>query len=121
MGLWQSIVNILSQFSQPPPADTSQLQASVDSLQELVNFTQQHPFERGMNNMTTPSDLVSISQADLTNFASEISAAVAVLAPYIQQLLAGQAVTLSPADESAVTAAITSLQGLEPPAPAPSS
>jgi len=68
-----------------------------------------------------PTGQVQIAQADLDNFAAEITAAVNVLAPYIQQLIAGQSVTLAAADESAVTAAITSLQNLEPPAPAPGS
>jgi hypothetical protein len=67
--------------------------------------------------MSAPVALVTIAQADLDTFASEISAAVAVLAPYIAQLVAGQSVTLAAGDETAVDAAITSLQGLEAPAP----
>lgn len=68
--------------------------------------------------MTSPTpNLVEIDQNDLNNFAKEISDAVAVLAPYIQKLVAGQSVTLAAADESAVSAAITSLTNLEPPAP----
>lgn len=68
--------------------------------------------------MTSPTpNLVEIDQNDLDNFAKEISDAVAVLAPYIQKLVSGQSVTLAAADESAVSAAITSLTNLEPPAP----
>lgn len=73
--------------------------------------------------MTTPTPeptgQVQIAQADLDNFASEINAAVAVLAPYIQQLLAGQTVQLEAADETKVQGAITALTNLEPPAPTP--
>lgn len=66
--------------------------------------------------MTEPTGLVQILQADLDNFASEISAAVTVLGPYIQALLASG--TLPAADETAVAAAISALSSLEPPAPA---
>jgi hypothetical protein len=82
---------------------------------------------------TPPTDLVSISQTDLNNFAASIetevtaiSTAVGVLGPYIQQLLANQATPLPPADETAINQAVTdlttgvgNLDALEQPAPTP--
>jgi hypothetical protein len=69
--------------------------------------------------MTTPepTGLVQIEQADLDTFTSEINAAVTTLSGYIQQLIAGQAVPLPVADESALNSALQALQNLEPPAP----
>jgi hypothetical protein len=96
-----------------PAADVSFLQEAISDLQLLA------PPERTTKMSSPTPNPVQIDQNDLTNFANEISAAVAVIGPYIQQLLAGQSVTLAPADESAVQAAITSLQNLEPPAPTP--
>jgi hypothetical protein len=93
-----------------PPADVRRLKSAIRKLQALTP-------QKGVS-MSSPSDLVSISQAELTTFATEISAAVAVLQPYIAKLVAGQTVQLAAADESAVKAAVASLQGLEPPAPA---
>src|SRR5436309_2508085 len=68
--------------------------------------------------MSAPNDLVSISQAELNGFATQIRDAVGVLGPYIQRLIAGEQVSLQAADESAVRDAVGSLTGLEPPAPA---
>jgi hypothetical protein len=64
-----------------------------------------------------PTGLVQILQSDLDNFTSEITAAVGVLTPLIAQLTANQATPLPAADEANLEAAITALQGLEPPAP----
>jgi hypothetical protein len=69
--------------------------------------------------MTEPTGLVQIQQSDLDNFTSEINAAVTTLTTYIQQLVAGQSTPLPAADEVNIDAAITALQGLEPPAPTP--
>lgn len=79
--------------------------------------------------------LVQVDQTDLDSFAAAVEtevtavgSAVSVLSAYIQQLVAGQAVPLPAADESAVSkalgdlsAAVSGLSALEPPAPAPSS
>lgn len=76
---------------------------------------------------------VQIEQSDLNDFATAVNSetdtlvrAVGVLGGYIQQLIAGQAVPLPAADESAIQTALSALgtgvgnlQGLEPPVPAP--
>lgn len=81
---------------------------------------------------TSQPQQVTVLQSDLDGFAqainsvaTDVSAAVAVLGPYIQQLLTGQPVQLNAGDESGVRQALTvletadtSLKGLEPPAPA---
>lgn len=92
-------------------ADYSELRNSIDALRAMLFILGK---EREMSSSTTP-DLVSIDQNALNSFASEIAAAVAVLGPYIAKLLAGEGVTLQPADVSKVSAAIASLQNLEPP------
>lgn len=68
---------------------------------------------------TNPADQVSVSQSWLTYVGQTVEGAKTVLGPYIQQLLGGQAVTLQPADVSAVQTALSDLLGLEPAAPAP--
>jgi hypothetical protein len=79
--------------------------------------------------------LVQIDESDLAGFAAAINAevgtigaAVTSLTAYIKQLVAGQAVALPAADESAINTALSalsasvgSLSALEPPAPAPGS
>lgn len=97
-----------------PEANTAHLEHAIHELQRLIPN-----YKQGLI-VTAPSGLVQIQQSDLDNFTSEITAAVTVLGPYIQQLVASST-ALSDADESAITAAIAQLQGLEPPAPAPSS
>lgn len=66
--------------------------------------------------MTAPGT-VSIAQADLDNFATQLEAVKTSLADYIAQLQANQAGPL--ADEAGLTQALTDLQGLQPPPPAP--
>lgn len=68
--------------------------------------------------MTNPTGMVQIAQADLDNFTSEITAAIGVISGYIKTLLANQATPLPAADESTLTAAVSALEALEPPAPA---
>lgn len=66
--------------------------------------------------MTGPTpDLRQIDQADLDNFAAEFETVKTALAAYIAQLVAGQAVPLSAADEAGLTQALGDLTALEPP------
>jgi hypothetical protein len=67
--------------------------------------------------MSSPSGVVQIAQTDLDNFASEVQTAATTISGYITTLLANQSTPLPDADESALTAAVTALQNLEPPAP----
>lgn len=109
---------IIMQKLSVPPANVVALQQSIADLQVLVPRQQQVGRHEKMTS-SLPSDAVWISQSDLDNFASEISGAVNVLGPYLQQLVAGQTVQLAEADESQVKQAVQSLLNLEPPSPAP--
>jgi hypothetical protein len=109
--LWKAFIQALQPL---PNADTGALRSAVVDLQKLV------PQQVKEIEMSTPSGMVQIAQADLDNFTSEIVAAVGVVSGYITQLLANQSTPLPEADETALTAAMSSLEALEPPAPAPS-
>lgn len=67
--------------------------------------------------MSAPTDLVSISQAQLNGYAATVESVVSVMKPYIASLLAGQTPQLAPADVTALTQAMTDAEALEPPAP----
>lgn len=104
-----------------PPARTYKLSAAVHSLRQLVKSTE----TKGISmtaatppDPTNPTDQVSVSQSWLTWVGSTVSTATSVLGPYIQQLIAGESVQLSPAEVDDVTAALAGLTGIEPPAPA---
>jgi hypothetical protein len=72
---------------------------------------------KGINEMTAPTDLVSISQAALDAYAANVESVVSVLKPYIAGLIAGQTPQLNPADVTALTQAMTDADALEPPPP----
>jgi hypothetical protein len=108
---WKAFTQALTPL---PQADTKALRSALVDLQKLV------PQQVKETEMSTPTGMVQIAQADLDNFTSEITAAVGVLKGYIAQLLANQATPLPAADETELTAAVAALDALEPPAPAPS-
>jgi hypothetical protein len=78
------------------PADTSRLSAAITALGELLPET-----ERMKMTAPSPTGMVQIAQADLDNFA------------------ASQSTPLAAADEAGLNQALSDLQDLEPPAPAP--
>jgi hypothetical protein len=83
--------------------------------------------------MTEPTGQVQVAQSDLDNFATAVNAAVTdittattTIAAYIQTLLANQSPPLPAGDEDNLNAAVTALQAagtaldaLEPPTPTP--
>lgn len=97
-------------------ANTQGLRTAIAEL----NALQPHNNRKEIK-MSSPSGYVQLLQSDLDNFTAEINAAVSVLTGYIAQLVAGQSTPLPAADEAAITAAVASLSGLEPPAPASTS
>ncbi len=94
-----------------PPARTTKIIKAIANLKALE--------PKGDTAMSNPTGYVQILQSDLDTFASEITAAVAVIGPYIQDLLQGN--TLAPGEESDLIKAVTALEALEPPAPTPGS
>jgi hypothetical protein len=113
LSLLATVTKALESIEPLPNADTDGLSEAIAGLTALV------PAEMKGRLMTVPTGFVQILQSDLDTFTSEIASAVGVLGPYIQQLLANQAIPLPAADEANITAAITALQNIEPPAPTP--
>jgi hypothetical protein len=113
---WQAVEQALARLL--TPADTSRLQQAVSLLQAILPATHQPRHER-KEIMTSPTDLVSISQSALNAYAASIEAAIAIIKPYIASLVAGQTPQLSAADVTALAQAVTDIEGLEPPAPTP--
>ena len=96
------------------PADTSRLSAPNTALGELLPET-----ERMKMTAPSPTGMVQIAQADLDNFATQLESIKTALAGYISQLQASQSTPLAAADEAGLNQALSDLQDLEPPAPAP--
>ncbi len=92
--------------------------ASLKTIEHKVDMLMGHQLTL-FRRINTLMAMVQLDQADLDNFASTVETAVGVLNTYVQQLLANQATPLAAADEKALQKALSDLQGLEPPAPAP--
>jgi hypothetical protein len=121
--VWDEIGKLIAAAikAEYPPAKTAGITNALNGLQALAK--QSGRFEMSAPTTppdpTNPADQVSVSQSWLEFVAQTIVTANSVLGPYIQQLLAGEAVTIEPADVADVTSALSGLQGLEPAAPTP--
>ena len=102
-----------------PPANVTSVTKSLHGLTALAAQAIPTQEEIGMTapDPTNTADQVSISQAWLEFVATTVTTANSVLGPYIQQLIAGEAVQLQPADVADVESALTGLKGLEPSVP----
>jgi hypothetical protein len=109
---WLEILEAIAAALTPhPKADTTALAAALSDLKSLV------PQQKGRHEMTAPTDLVQVSQGDLTKFASGFTDVFTALKGYIATLVANQAVPLAAADESGLAAALAAGEALEPPVP----
>lgn len=125
MSVWdqiqQEIMALLLKLR--PPANTRGITKALKGLQALTK--KYHSTIEGHEmsaptpapDPTNPADQVSVSQEWLTYVATTIATANSVLGPYIQQLIAGETVTVPPAEIEDITSALGGLLGLEPAAP----
>lgn len=116
---WQIVV---AAYVTPPssiPANTTGLSKALDTLQKEephVALLSNSPLQR---RNTVSSPFVEILQSDLDTFATEFAAVGAALQTYIEQLVANQAVPMSPASEAGLAAVLAKLQALEVPGAPP--
>lgn len=108
-----------------PPANVHHLTRALHGLTKLAHQAipphQKEGFEMtsAAPDPTNPADQVSISQSWLEFVAQTISSTDSVLGPYIAQLVAGETVTIDPANVADVQTALAALQELAASAPAP--
>jgi hypothetical protein len=119
---WQNVLRALA-IALMPPANTAGITKALNGLQALTKKYHLEGIEMSAPTTppdpTNPADQVSVSQSWIEYVAQTIVTANSVLGPYIQQLIAGESVTLDPANVTDVTNALGGLQGLEPAAPTP--
>jgi len=115
---WQNVLRALA-IALMPPANTKSVTKALNALHALLPERLEMSAPTTPPDPTNPADQVSVSQSWIEYVAQTIVTANSVLGPYIQQLIAGESVTLDPANVTDVTNALGGLQGLEPAAPTP--